>query len=120
MPRRLVVLTAVLIVIALALSVASPLEVAPSGDGQAAAWLIVLFLAFSVAEIQPLHMEWAGQAYSLSLSEVPLVVGLLCFPSPLFIVARVLGSGVALAVHRKQPPVKLAFNMSAQFFEVTV
>src|SRR3954468_13823016 len=120
MPRRLAVLAAVLVATALAMSCAHPLQIAPTGGAEAAAWFVVLFLAFCAAEVQPLHLEWSGQAYSLSLSEVPLVVGLLCFSSPLFVIARVFGSGAALAVHRKQPPVKLAFNMAMQFFEVTV
>src|SRR4051794_32145728 len=120
MPPRLAVLAAVLVATPLAPSATHPLHVAPPRGAEAAAGVVVLFLAFCAAEGQPLHLEWAGQAYSLSLSEVPLVVGLLCFPSPLFVVARVFGSGVALAVHRKQPPVKLAFNVAMQFFEVSV
>jgi diguanylate cyclase (GGDEF)-like protein len=117
---RLVLLAATLVLTALALDLATSTAVAPDGALAALLWFCVLFAAFCAAEVQPLHMEWAGQAYSLSLSEVPLVVGLLCFRSPLFIVARVLGSGVALAIHRRQPPVKLGFNIAVQFFEASV
>jgi diguanylate cyclase (GGDEF)-like protein len=117
---RLALLAGALVLAALTLDFAAPTPVAPAGGGEALLWFVVLFAAFSAAEIQPVHMEWAGQAYSLSLSEVPLVVGLLCFRSPLFIVARVLGSGVALALHRKQPPVKLGFNMAVQLLEASV
>jgi diguanylate cyclase (GGDEF)-like protein len=85
---------------------------------EALAWAVLLALAFCAVELMPLHVEWAGQAYSISLSEVPLVVGLLCFRSPWLILVRIAGSGVALAVHRRQPVIKLLFNVSAQLLEV--
>jgi diguanylate cyclase (GGDEF)-like protein len=118
--RRLLVLAGALFGVALALDVVVPSPLAPSGDAAAVMWFVALLAAFCVVEMQPLHMEWAGQTYSLSLSEVPLVVGLLCFWSPLLILARVLGSGLALALHRKQSPVKLGFNLAVQFLEASV
>ena len=80
----------------------------------------VLAVAFYVVEIVPLHLEWAGQAYSLSMSEAPLVVGLLCWPSTSLIFARVLGGAAALVVHRRQPLHKLSYNVAVQYLEVTV
>jgi diguanylate cyclase (GGDEF)-like protein len=106
-----------LVLSALVLLGVLPTPVAPGSATTATVWFVVLLVAFCVVEVVPLHLEWSGQAYSLSLSEVPLVVGLLCFASPLLVVARVLGSGVALALHRRQPPIKLAFNVAAQAFE---
>jgi diguanylate cyclase (GGDEF)-like protein len=102
---------------AVALLCLYPAPVVPGSSATAATWFAALLVAFCVVEVVPLHLEWSGQAYSLSLSEVPLVVGLLCFASPLLVLARVLGSGLALALHRRQPPIKLAFNLSAQAFE---
>src|SRR3954462_14770027 len=52
-------------------------------------WAVVLTLTFWLVEVVPIHLEWAGQAYSMSLSEVPLVLGLIFCPSPLFVLARV-------------------------------
>jgi hypothetical protein len=43
-------------------------------------WAGVLALAFWLVETVPIHLEWAGQAYSMSLSEVPLVLGLFFCP----------------------------------------
>ena len=83
------------------------------------AWAAVLAFAFWLVEIVPIHLEWAGQAYSSSLSEVPLVIGLFFCPSPLLALARVIGGGFALAASRKQPPHKLAFNIALQFLEVS-
>jgi diguanylate cyclase (GGDEF)-like protein len=79
-----------------------------------------LAIAFYVVELVPLHLEWAGQAYSLSMSEVPLVVGLLCWPSTLLIFARVVGGAAALVVHRRQPLHKLSYNVAVQYLEATV
>ncbi len=76
-----------------------------------------LAAAFYAVEVMPLHLEWNGQAYSLSLSEVPLVVGLLCWPSLLLVVARVVGGAAALAMHRKQPAQKLRYNVAVQYLE---
>jgi diguanylate cyclase (GGDEF)-like protein len=82
-------------------------------------WIAVSAVAFMAVEVLPLHIEWAGQAYSLSLSEAPLVAGLLWWPSWEFVVARVIGGAVALVCFRKQPPQKLAFNIVLQLLEVS-
>jgi diguanylate cyclase (GGDEF)-like protein len=80
---------------------------------------IALAVAFYAVEITPLHLEWSGQAYSITLSEVPLVVGLLIWPSLAVVIARVVGGGAALLFHRRQPLEKLAYNVSMQFLEST-
>ena len=80
---------------------------------------IVLAIAFYLVEVTPLHLEWSGQAYSVTLSEVPLVVGLLCWPSLAVVIARVVGGGAALIFHRRQPLEKLVYNVSMQFLEST-
>ena len=48
------------------------------------------------------------------MSELPLVAGLFFVSPPAFIVARFIGSGLALFFNRRQRSVKLAFNL-AQF-----
>jgi diguanylate cyclase (GGDEF)-like protein len=83
-------------------------------------WAVLLGFAFWLVEVVPIHLEWAGQAYSMSLSEVPLVMGLFFCPSPLLVVARVVGGGIALACSRKQPPHKLAFNVALQSLEASL
>jgi diguanylate cyclase (GGDEF)-like protein len=85
-----------------------------------ALWAGLLAAAFLLVELVPIHLEWSGQAYSISLSEVPLVIGLLFCPSPLLVAGRVAGAAVALAASRKQPPHKLAFNISLQWLEVSL
>jgi diguanylate cyclase (GGDEF)-like protein len=52
--------------------------------------------------------------------EIPLVLGLL-FTSPLsLLAARLVGSAVALVVHRRQPALKVVFNLSLFAFETAV
>ena len=48
------------------------------------------------------------------MSELPLVAGLFLVSPRQFIVARLIGSGLALYINRRQRSVKLAFNL-AQF-----
>jgi diguanylate cyclase (GGDEF)-like protein len=83
-------------------------------------WAGILALAFWLVEIVPIHLEWAGQAYSMSLSEVPLVLGFFFCPTSLLVGARVIGGGIALACSRKQPVHKLAFNVAMQALEVSL
>jgi diguanylate cyclase (GGDEF)-like protein len=68
--------------------------------------------AFYLAEVFVVHLKFRKQAHSLSLTEVGLVLGLF-FASPAnLLAAQVAGAGVALALHRRQRPVKLAFNLA--------
>jgi diguanylate cyclase (GGDEF)-like protein len=81
---------------------------------------LVLAILFAGAEIGVFHVYVRRQAQTFSLMEIPLVLGLL-FTSPLNLLgARLLGSAVALVLHRRQPPVKVAFNLALFAFETTV
>jgi PAS domain S-box-containing protein len=68
--------------------------------------------AFALAEIAVVHLMIRSQAVSVSLSEIPLVIGFYYLAPPYLIVAQFLGAGIALVVHRHQPPLKLAFNLA--------
>ena len=71
-----------------------------------------LALLFGLAEVFVIHLQFRNDAHSFSLSEIPLVLGLF-FSSPWELIAgQALGAGIALLLHRKQPPLKFAFNMS--------
>ncbi len=89
-------------------------------DAALAVAMVVLAAAFFAVEAMPLHLEWSGQAYSLTLSELPLVIGLLAWPSPWLVLARVFGGGAALLLHRRQPTHKLLFNTATLFLEATI
>src|SRR5205085_3311701 len=75
---------------------------------------------FAAAEVFVIHVDRGGQTHTFSLVEVPLVVGLF-LSAPLAVVgARLLGGGLALGLHRRQPPSKLAFNLSLFALETCV
>jgi diguanylate cyclase (GGDEF)-like protein len=74
-------------------------------------WWIVA-AGFGIAEILVVHLQFRRDTHSFSLSEIPLIVGLYFLRPELLLLALLLGSGAALAFHRRQPLVKLAFNLS--------
>ncbi len=79
-------------------------------------WLLAA--GFYLAELAVVHTEFNRDAHSFSMSEVPLVIALF-WAAPLdLVVGQFLGSLVVLTIHRRQPPVKLVFNLS-QFALVT-
>jgi diguanylate cyclase (GGDEF)-like protein len=74
--------------------------------------------AFILVEILVVHLDVQREAQTISLSEVPIVIGLF-FAAPVeLIAAQALGAGVALLFFRRQPVLKAAFNL-AQFAVVT-
>ena len=74
------------------------------------AWaLVILFLA---AEACVVHVHVRRQAHTLSLTEAPLVLGVVFFSPVVVVVARLVGSAAALIAGRRQPPIKLLFNLS--------
>jgi len=82
--------------------------------------LVALIVGFAVAECLIVHLEFRREVHSISMSELPLVLGLLLFPAGQLVVARLLGAAIALLLHRKQLSVKLAFNLSNFALETTL
>jgi signal transduction histidine kinase len=72
----------------------------------------LLSVLFWVAEIAVLHFRFRREAHSFSMSEIPMILGLFVSSPTDLLVAHLLGGGVALVANRRQPPVKLAFNLS--------
>ena len=116
---RLIRVELLMAAVATALLATGPIPVREQ-DSSLVLALVVLAAAYFVVEAMPLHLEWSGQAYSLTLSELPLVVGLVAFASPWLILARVVGGGAALLLHRRQPTHKLLFNLAMLFLETTL
>jgi diguanylate cyclase (GGDEF)-like protein len=78
-----------------------------------------LAIGFAATEAFAIHVDVRRDTYSISFMEVPLVLGLF-FASPVAVLGgRLLGSGAALALHRRQRPIKLAFNLSLFAFETS-
>jgi diguanylate cyclase (GGDEF)-like protein len=73
-------------------------------------WAIAI--GFYLAECVVVHVHFRRETHTLSLSEVPLVLGLFSL-SPLGIVtAQVAGMATALVFFRRQRPLKISFNLA--------
>jgi diguanylate cyclase (GGDEF)-like protein len=83
----------------------------PDGAGISLPWW-GLAVAFFVAEAWVVHLQFRKQAHTLSLTEIGLVLGLFFASPEALLVAQVVGAGLALAVLRRQKPVKLTFNVA--------
>jgi len=65
---------------------------------------------FAVAEACVVQLRLRRESFSLSLSEAPLVIGLfLAHPGELLL-GRAVGSALVFVAHRRQRPIKAAFN----------
>src|SRR5687768_2781397 len=72
----------------------------------------ILALGFGLVEIFVIHLERGRQTHTFSVVEIPMVVGMFLAAPVAVVTARLVGAGAALAVHRRQAPAKLAFNLS--------
>ena len=71
----------------------------------------VFAVLFFVVEARVVHLHIGRSAHSFSMSELPLVPGLFLLAPVELVVARVVGSGIALFTVRRQRSAKLAFNV---------
>jgi diguanylate cyclase (GGDEF)-like protein len=67
---------------------------------------------FAAAEVFVVHVQLKREAVSFSLSDIPLVIGLFFAPVQSLLVGQLLGAAFALAMFRRQTPLKLVFNLS--------
>jgi diguanylate cyclase (GGDEF)-like protein len=77
----------------------------------------VLAAGFLLAEIFVVHVEFRRDAHSVSLSELPLVLGLFFADPKGLVLAQLVGAGLALVLHRRQSLLKLTFNLGHFFLE---
>lgn len=104
-------LTLAMAATALGIYAASLSELAPFDPDFSPPWWMLAPLFF-LAEVAVVHLPLGRQTLSFTLVEIPVVLGLfLAAPSDL-IFAQLLGAGVALLVHRRLNPTKLAFNLA--------
>ena len=69
-----------------------------------------LAAGFACTELFVIHAHVRGSAHSLSLSELPLVLGLLLAAPGDLMLARVAGTAVVLVCTRGQSPTRRLFN----------
>ena len=70
----------------------------------------ILLVAFAAAERFVVHVHFRRSAHSMSLGEIPLVFALVFASGHDVVLAGALGRLFVLAVHRRLPPLRLAFN----------
>ncbi|CAN5723035.1 hypothetical protein BH18ACT6_BH18ACT6_03060 [soil metagenome] len=83
---------------------------APSGFGVQVEWFW-LAPGFYLAELLVVHLQFRRDAHTLSVSEVPMAIGLLMATPIDLVLGQVGGSALALLVQRRQKPIKLIFNV---------
>lgn len=118
-PVRVWVLTAAIALVALTLHLyALPRASILTVSLPQASWALAAL--FAIVEIAVVHFHFRRQAHSWSMSEVPLVLGLAFLGPGELVAARLIGSAAALALYRRQPPVKLVFNLAMFWLETVV
>jgi len=69
-----------------------------------------MMIMFAAAEMVVLHIQVQREAQTVSLSEIPLVIGLFMAGPVALLVGRTLGSFAVFTLHRRQAAIKVAFN----------
>jgi signal transduction histidine kinase len=104
-------LTGVLVAVSsLVLLMAADSMVPPLGSIQVPWWMLAA--GFAVAEVFVLDVSRARNEHWLSLSEVPLVIGLVFSTPATIVAAQALGVGAVLVVYRRQKPLRCAFDVA--------
>jgi diguanylate cyclase (GGDEF)-like protein len=88
------------------------ISVGPPAVSDVPWWVVAA--GFAAAERWVVHLHFRRSTHSLSLAELPLVVGLLFLEPAELVVAGLVGSSVALLLDREIPHFKAFFN-AAQF-----
>jgi signal transduction histidine kinase len=78
--------------------------------------LSALAVGFGLAEVFVMQVRIASHAQTFSLAEIPLVFGLIFVSPGELVLAQTIGMGVALALCRRQKPVRLTFNVAQRAF----
>ena len=72
----------------------------------------VLTVLFGVGEVFVLHIQVRREAQTVSLSEIPLVLGLFFSTPPDFVVGWLVGPLLVFVLHRRQPLIKVGYNLA--------
>jgi diguanylate cyclase (GGDEF)-like protein len=81
--------------------------------------LVPLAIAFGLAEALVIMYQFRREQYSFSLIELPLAFGLFFSAWPTVVLARVIGSAVALRFVRHQHGLKVVFNLATYSLETS-
>ncbi len=81
---------------------------------------LAVALMFGISIVVVFHVEINRDAFTFSLSEVPVAIAVVFLVPVEGVVARLLVTVVALLIFRRPPAYKLVFNLSAFAFEVAI
>src|SRR5580765_7007733 len=115
---RVWALTVVLSIVAVLLASLELPAPQPAQPPVVLSWWVLAGL-FYLTEAKVVHLHIGRSAHSFSMSEIPVVYGIFFFRPAEYILARLIGAGLALVLSRKQRSVKLGFNL-AQFLLCSV
>ena len=71
-----------------------------------------LALGFAAAERAVVHLHFRRSAHSVTLGDIPWVLGLIFASAPQLLVGALIGSVATWIFDRRLPPVKVVFNIS--------
>jgi diguanylate cyclase (GGDEF)-like protein len=106
------VLNGFLVAVATIIYVVAIMPLHQSGDPMLAP-IVLLIAAFAAGEWWRVFIHFRSQTQSFSLSEIPLVIGVFVLTPDHLVLARVLGTAIALGLLRRQDPIKLVFNLAS-------
>ncbi len=93
-----------------------PVHAVPAVPVRLEWWLLAVF--FAVTESAIIHIPVQRDAHTISMSEIPLILGLVFASPPDLLVGRVAGAVLALALYRRQRIEKICFNATLFALEV--
>ncbi|HUZ42916.1 MAG TPA: EAL domain-containing protein [Acidimicrobiales bacterium] len=73
----------------------------------------VLVALFALAEVAVIHVRTSSQTNTISVSEIPLVLGLMFATPANLLIGALAGTGLALVLRRRQRPAELSFNLAS-------
>jgi diguanylate cyclase (GGDEF)-like protein len=80
----------------------------------------MLACGFALTDIFAVHLHFRRDAYTHVLDELPLIAGMILGVPWMVVVARIAGAAVALVIHRRQPSIKLLYNLALAALCTTV
>jgi diguanylate cyclase (GGDEF)-like protein len=108
-PTRVAILAGLLAVSCIAVAWV-PAATAPAGMVRTPWW--VLAVVFAATEVLVFRIRVRREEQSVSISELPLVIGLFTLSPLLLLLSRVVGSGAAFGLFRRTTPLKTSFNLA--------
>ncbi len=117
--RHVLLLSSCLVLVACALAWFVPWGAGPRLVTPLVGWWVVAALT-ALGERFAVHMESSDSAHSVTLTELPMVVGLAVLGPFAYVTSQIAGSGLALVLDRRQGPLKLTFNLCKTLLEAVV